>query len=187
MHDVDVTGLLEASREGNTEATDRLLAAVYDELRMIAAAHRARNKVGETLTVTSLVHEAYLKLVDDQRLSFNGRAHFFGAAARAMRQVVVDAVRARGREKRGSGARPLRLDEAPPVTDASRSEDVLALERALERFEAVDPRAARVVECRYFAGLSIKETAEALDLSPMTIKRDWAVARAWLHRALDAP
>lgn len=187
MADLEVTDLLAASREGDAEATDRLLAAVYGELRTIAAGYRARNNVGATLSTTELLHEAYLKLVDGNRLPFDGRAHFFGAAARAMRQVVVDAARARNRDKRGGGTPPLRLDEAPPVAAPGKAEDVIALDRALTRFEHVDARAARVVECRYFAGLTIEETAEALDVSTMTVKRDWAAARAWLHHALTEP
>jgi RNA polymerase sigma-70 factor (ECF subfamily) len=189
MADLDVTDLLAASREGDAEATDRLLAAVYDELRTIAAAYRARNNVGATLSTTELLHEAYLKLVDGGRLPFNGRAHFFGAAARAMRQVVVDAARARSRDKRGGGTPPIRLDDAPPIpiTAPIEAENVIALDRALARFEHVDARAARVVECRYFAGLTIEETADALDVSTMTVKRDWAAARAWLHHALSEP
>lgn len=187
MSDLDVTALLAASRDGDAVATDRLLAAVYDELRTIAAAYRARNNQGVTLSTTTLVHEAYLKLVDGDRLPFDGRAHFFGAAARAMRQVVVDAARERNREKRGGGAQTIRLGEAPPIAAPVRPEDVLTLDRALARFEAIDARAARVVECRYFAGLTIEETAEALGVSSMTVKRDWAAARAWLHHALTEP
>lgn len=184
MH-ADVTELLAASRDGDAEATDQLMAAVYDELRQIAAAHRARHDVGDTLSATSLVHECYLKLVDGDRLPFEGRAHFFGAAARAIRQVIIDAARARARDKRGGGARPIPLDDAPTVPGPDHHDDeVLALDRSLRRFAAIDERAARVVECRYFAGLTVEETAEALDVSPMTVKRDWAAARAWLHRDL---
>ena len=183
----DVTELIAASREGAPGATDRLLSVVYDELRGIARAYRAQHAVGETLSATSLVHEAYLKLVDDERLAFNGRGHFFGAAARAMRQVIVDAARARGRDKRGGGVPAIALDDAPQIQADARPDDVLALDEALRALEAVDPRAARVVECRYFAGLSVPETAAALDLSPTTVKRDWAAARAWLLRALSEP
>ena len=180
----DVTELIAASREGAPGATDKLLGVVYDELRHIARAHRARHAVGDTLSATSLVHEAFLKLVDGEQIAFDGRAHFFGAAARAMRQVIVDAARARGRIKRGGGARPVRLDDAATLAAPERSEEVLALDEALSRLEAADPRAARVVECRYFAGLSVPETAAALGVSAMTVKRDWAAARAWLHQAL---
>ncbi|MGB3544348.1 sigma-70 family RNA polymerase sigma factor [Rubrivirga sp.] len=184
MSRADVTELLEASRDGQSEASAKLLEAVYDELRQIARSFHARHDIGDTLTATSLVHEAYFKLVDGDRLPFDGRAHFFGAAARAMRQVVVDSARSKNRAKRGGGQAALRLDEALPVAAPGRSEDVLALDEALVELEKVDPRAARVVECRYFAGLTVEETAGALEVSPMTVKRDWAAARAWLHNAL---
>ena len=120
MH-ADVTELLAASRDGDAEATDQLMAAVYDELRQIAAAHRVRHDVGDTLSATSLVHECYLKLVDGDRLPFEGRAHFFGAAARAIRQVIIDAARSRARDKRGGGVRPVPLDEAPYSRSTARS------------------------------------------------------------------
>ena len=182
----DVTELLVASRDGDADASGRLMTAVYDELRGIAAAYRARHEVGDTLSATSLVHECYLKLVNEGRLAFDSRAHFFGAAARAMRQVIVDDVRARKREKRGGGLQAIRLDDVPTLAtpEGSDGDRVLALDAALGRFADIDARAARVVECRYFAGLTIEETAAALDLSPMTVKRDWAAARVWLHRAL---
>ena len=187
MADADVTELLEASREGDAEATSRLLDAVYEELRQLARTTRARHGVSETLTATSLVHEAYLKLVDEGRLPFEGRAHFFGAAARSMRQVIVDAVRTKGRQKRGGGASIARLDDVATLAEPGRPHEILALDEALRNLEAVDARAARVVECRYFAGLSIDETAAALRLSPTTVKRDWSAAKAWLHRALSEP
>jgi len=186
MGSADVTELLAASREGDADATDRLLGAVYGELRRIAHAYHARHAIGETLSATSLVHEAYLKLVDDGRLPFDGRAHFFGAAARAMRQVIVDAARARRRDKRGGGARPTPLDDLGTLVAPAPSEEILALDEALQSLETVDPRASRVVECRYFAGLSVEETAGALGISEATVKRDWTTARAWLHRTLAA-
>lgn len=180
----DVTSLLAESRSGDASAADRLLAAVYDELHRLAQIHRSRNRRDATLNTTALVHEAYLKLVDGDRLPFDGRAHFFAAAARAMRQVIVDDARKRNRVKRGGGDRPTSLDRVgEPMADEP-AEEILALDEALGQFEQLDPRAARVVECRYFAGLSVEETAEALDISPTTVKREWAAARAWLYRAL---
>ncbi len=182
-----VTALLAASCAGDADASQRLVAAVYDELRAIARAER-RGHHHDTLNTTALVHEAYTKLVDGQQLRFNGRSHFFGAAARAMRQVLVDDARARTRLKRGGAERPLALDDVPepaaPDADADRSDEVLAVDRALEQFAEIDPRAARVVECRYFAGLSVDETAEALSVSVATVKRDWATARVWLFQTL---
>lgn len=186
MPHADVTELLEASRDGGADANARLLEAVYGELRQIARSFHARHDIGDTLTATSLVHEAYLKLVDGDRLPFDGRAHFFGAAARAMRQVVVDSARSKSRAKRGGGVKALRLDDELQISADGRSDEVLALDEALVKLEAVDPRAARVVECRYFAGLTVDETAAALEVSPMTVKRDWAAARAWLHNALTS-
>ena len=145
---------------------------------------RSRDRRDATLNTTALVHEAYLKLVDGDRLPFDGRAHFFSAAARAMRQVIVDDARKRNRIKRGGGQRPTSLDRIGEVGGDEPAEEILALDEALVRFEAFDERAARVVECRYFAGLTVEETAEALSISPTTVKREWAAARAWLYRAL---
>ena len=183
-----VTDLLAASRAGDADAAHRLVAAVYDELRAIARSER-RGHHHDTLNTTALVHEAYAKLVDGQALPFDGRGHFFGAAARAMRQVLVDDSRARTRLKRGGDERPIRLDDAPDpaATDAfadGRSDEVLAVDQALVRFAALDPRAARVVECRYFGGLSVEETAAAIGISEATVKRDWSTARVWLFQAL---
>jgi RNA polymerase sigma factor (TIGR02999 family) len=158
--------------------------AVYDELRLIARAHGPGPDA--TLTATALVHEAYVKLADGQRLAYDDRAHFFASAARAMRQVVVDDARAKKRDKRGGGERPLRLVDGLEAPAPTAPERVVALDEALRRFEALDARAARVVECRYFAGLTVEETASALGLSASTVKRDWATARMWLHRALSS-
>lgn len=190
MSRLPVTALLAASRGGDAEASHRLVAAVYDELRVIARSER-RDCSHDTLNTTALVHEAYAKLVDGQHLHFDGRGHFFGAAARAMRQVLVDDARARTRLKRGGTDRPLALDDvpepaAPDDGDDEKTDELLAVDRALSRFAAVDARAARVVECRYFAGLSVEDTAEALGVSEATVKRDWAAARAWLFQALRA-
>ena len=180
----DVTELLAESRAGDARANDRLLSLVYDELYRLAQRHRLGRRRDATLNTTSLVHEAYIKLVDDDRLPFDGRAHFFASAARAMRQVVVDDARAKNRAKRGGGERPAPLDAVPEIEADAPTEEVLALDEALKTFETIDPRAARVVECRYFAGLTVEETAEALGISATTVKREWAAARAWLYRAL---
>ncbi len=182
----DVTELLSASRSDGGEATERLMEAVYNELYAIAASSRSGRRADETLSTTALVHEAYIKLVDGDKLDFDGRAHFFSAAARAMRQVLVDNARRKSRAKRGGGEKALRLGPDLDVASPAASEDVVALDEALRLFETFDPRAARVVECRYFAGLSLEETAAALELSLSTVKREWAAARAWLHRALAA-
>ena len=162
---------------------DELFPLVYAELRRIAAREMRREKPGRTLQTTALVHEAYLRLLKDASLSFENRAHFLGVAARAMREILIEHARARSARKRGGGAVRLTLDDlVAPVS--SPSIDVLALDEALQRLARLDERHARVVELRYFGGLSVEETAAALELSPATVKRDWTLARAWLFREL---
>lgn len=178
----ELTRLLKEARGGRTEAFDQAYALVYDELQGLA--HRVRGgRPGETLNTTALVHEAYTKLLPSAHHDWQGRQHFLRVAARAMRQVLMDAARRRGADKRAGVA--VTLDEevaAQPVT----REDLLALDAALQRLAALDPRQVEIVECRYFAGMSVEETAEALDVSERTVKRDWAAARAWLARELSA-
>jgi len=167
----------------NHAVYDELFPLVYAELRRIAAREMRREKPGRTLQTTALVHEAYLRLLKDASLSFENRAHFLGVAARAMREILIEHARARSARKRGGGAVRLTLDDlVAPVS--SPSIDVLALDEALERLARLDERHARVVELRYFGGLSVEETAAALGLSPATVKRDWTLARAWLFREL---
>ena len=162
---------------------DEMFPLVYAELRRIAAREMRREKPGRTLQTTALVHEAYLRLLKDASLSFENRAHFLGVAARAMREILIEHARARSARKRGGGAVRLTLDDlVAPVS--SPSIDVLALDEALQRLARLDERHARVVELRYFGGLSVEETAAALELSPATVKRDWTLARAWLFREL---
>ena len=185
MPSPDVTEALEALRDGDADARDRLVRAVYDELRGLARAHLRREQ-GATLVTTELVHEAYEKLLGP-RSSYGGRGHFFGAAARAMRQILVDHARRRGRAKRGGGARAAALDEVGEIAApaAGGEVDILDLDAALTRLAALDARQAAVVECRYFGGLSVEETAEALGLSTATVKRTWRTARAWLFATLQ--
>jgi RNA polymerase sigma-70 factor, ECF subfamily len=161
---------------------DRLVPAIYEELRAMAHRQLAGERSGHTLQTTALVHETYLRLVDHARVTTRGRAYFFGAAARAMRQVLVDHARRRGARKRSPGTEAPSLDAGVPV-DAF-ADDLLDLNRALEELATQHPRLARVVECRYFGGLSVEETADALEISPRTVKYDWAMARAWLFREL---
>jgi RNA polymerase sigma factor (TIGR02999 family) len=169
--------------EGERPAVvDELVPLVYGELRRLARRLLAGERRAQTLNTTALVHEAYLKLVGDQELPARGRAVFFGAAARAMRQVLVDAARQRGTLRRG-GERPLALTGLDPVAP-ERDTEILELDRALGRLVALYPRQAQVVECRFFGGLSIEETAQALEMSPRTVKRDWSLARAWLYREM---
>lgn len=183
--DGDVTRLLADLSAGRREALDRLLPVVYRELRAIAHNRLRGEREGHTLNTTALVHEAYLKLVDLNRIQWRDRAHFFGVAAGAMRRILIDYAEMKSAQKRGGGVADIPLDSAPPLSDA-RAEELLALNASLCRLEALDPRQTRIVECRFFAGMSIEETAEALGFSTATVKREWALARAWLNRELSA-
>jgi RNA polymerase sigma factor (TIGR02999 family) len=176
-----VTRLVQAT-SADRSSLDSLVSLVYDELKSIAHRFLAGEPAERTLQTTALVHEAYLKLVDATTVGEHGRAYFFAAAARAMRQVLVDHARRRRAAKRNHGA-PLDLDHVQLAVDAFAWE-VLDLDAALERLAALNPRHARVVECRYFGGLTVEETAIALEVSSRTIKHDWALARAWLYNVL---
>jgi RNA polymerase sigma factor (TIGR02999 family) len=180
----DVTSLLDAAAAGDRRAAAELLPLVYDELRMLAAARMAAESPDHTLQATALVHEAYLRLVGPaDAVRWDGRGHFFAAAAEAMRRILVDAARRKRREKHGGDWGRVGLDEAQPAAPDPRH-DLVALDEALTRLAAEDPQAARLVELRHFAGLSVPEAARALGVSPRTADRLWAFARAWLHREL---
>lgn len=180
----DVTVLLGAVRGGDRAAFDDLLARLYVELRSLAEAQLRRERGDHTLHATDLVHEAYLKLVDQREANWQGRAHFFGAAAGAMRRILIDHARARSADKRkGERVGLTAVLEIEGTTSPSR---LLEIEEVLEKLAVVEPRLVRVVECRYFAGLTLEETAEALGVSDRTVSDDWRVARAWLRRALGA-
>lgn len=179
----DVTELLIAHRRGVNGAFDQLVGLVYDDLRKMARAQLRRIRPGDTLDTTALVHEAYLKLVDQTRAEWRDRGHFMAVTATAMRQILIDYARGRARAKRGGGAVAAPLDEAH-VAVVGEAERLLDIDRALHQLAAIDPRLVRVVECRYFAGYSDEETAEALGLSLRTAQRDWLRARAWLRQAL---
>ncbi|MEP0546561.1 MAG: ECF-type sigma factor [Rhodothermales bacterium] len=182
----DVTRILAEARAGDPAALDRLLPILYDELHALAHRERGRRGAAETLSTTALVHEAYEKLARADG-GWNDRAHFFRVAAQAMRQVIVDYARAQHAQKRGGGpARSLTNVPALGLSIDARADDVLALDMALDRLAALDPRQGEVVELRYFAGLTVPETAEVLDVSPATVKRAWTAARAWLHREIGA-
>ena len=178
-----ITTLLTAVNEDGGDLADRLWLLVYDELHVMAHGHLARERQGHTLNTTDLVNEAYLKLVDQRQVSARGRTYFFGAAARAMRQILVDYARRRNRLKRGGKQAPVTLDENHLVFDGFAA-DLLDLDEALTRLATLFPRQARVVECRYFGGLNTEEIAEVLGVSPRTVKKDWALAKAWLYRNL---
>jgi RNA polymerase sigma factor (TIGR02999 family) len=182
----DVTALLEAWSGGDRAALDALLPVVYDELRRQAQRALRREDAGHTLQPTALVHEAYLRLADRAPPRWEGRAHFLGIAARCMRQVLVDAARARKADKRGGDAQAVTLGalEVAPATAREGEVDLLALDDALARLAEFDPAKARLVELRYFAGLTLDETAQALGVSPATVSREWSVARRWLRREL---
>lgn len=177
--------LAEVGREGESDRSvfDRLVPLVYDELRAMAHAQLVGDRRRLTLDTTGLVHEAYVKLVDAERAPVESRAYFFGAAARAMRQVLVDAARRRNRDKRGGGQAAVELDEETIAVD-SLAEELVHLDDALERLAIAHPRPARAVECRYFGGLSVAETAEALAIARRSVNRDVAFAVAWLRREL---
>ena len=178
----EITALLQQWSLGQQDALDQLLPTIYAELRRLAAAYLRRDRRDDTLQATALVHEAFLKLVDQREVHRRNRAHFFGIAAQMMRRVLVDHARAHGASKRGSGVRPLSLEEAQVVVPAP-TVDLLALEEALTRLARVDPPQGRVVELRFFGGLTIKETAEVLGISTAT-DRDWTMANAWLYAEL---
>lgn len=180
----DVTQLLRSWRDGNKQALDELLPLVYSELRGLAERALRHERPGHTLQSTALVHEAYLRLVQQENAEWQNRAHFFAMAARMIRRILVDHARARHAAKRGSGMPKLALDEALGVAEKNDWE-VLALDDALNRLAEMDEQQAQVVELRFFAGLTVEETAEALGISTATVKRDWATAKAWLFREIS--
>jgi RNA polymerase sigma factor (TIGR02999 family) len=180
----EVTDLLAKWSEGDEEAFNSLLPIVYGELRRIADNYLRREHNGHTLQPTALVHEAYLKLVKAQGLEWQNREQFFGIAANLMRRILIDHARTSNAIKRGGNKPNLPLDEALQVTDEPNG-DLLLLDEALNKLAEIDSLAARIVELRYFGGLTIEETAEVLKTSPMTVKREWATARAWLHREIS--
>lgn len=181
----DVTALLGELTKGNPEAGPKLIPLVYDQLRRLADAYMRRERTGHTLQTTALVHEAYLKLLGQRSVDWQNRAHFFGIAAQIMRRVLIDHARAHVRDKRGKGQEVFPLDEAL-VFSPERSPDFLELNEALEKLATLDARQAKIVEMRFFGGLTVEETAEVLGISAKTVKRDWTVAKAWLHGELKA-
>ena len=179
-----VTALLRAWSDGEEGALERLLPLVEAELRRLARGYMGRERRGHTLQVTALVNEAFLRLTGARQLRWQDRAHFLGISARLMRRVLVDHARARGYRKRGGGAQHVTLDETM-LTSPAPAVELLALDRALEVLAAVDPRKGRVIELRFFGGLSVEETAEVLHVSTDTVKRDWRLAKLWLLRELE--
>ena len=180
----EVTQLLHDWSNGDQAALDKLMPLVYDELRRMAKRYMARQGPGHTLQTTALINEAFIKLVGQPDKHWQNRAHFFGVAAQAMRSILVDYARTRQSEKRGGGAQQVSLDEALTVSE-ERASGLVALDEALKELARVDPRKCRVVELRYFGGLSVEETAEVLKVSEVTVMRDWSMAKSWLHRELS--
>ena len=181
----NVTQLLLDWRNGDQHALDALMPLVYDELRMIAKRYMGRERSGHTLQTGALINEAYLRLVDKQDVAWQNRTHFFAIAARIMRNLLVDHARAKQMAKRGGGALQVSFNEALVGGDPEVTVDLLALDQALSRLSEVDERKCRIVELRFFGGLSAEETSEALGLSEITIKREWLKAKAWLFRELS--
>lgn len=179
----DVTLLLIQLSKGDQDAATKLIPLVYDELHRLARRHMRGERTDHTLQPTALVNEAYLKLIENRSLAWQSRAHFFAIAARTMRRILIDHARTHLRQKRGGGQAKFALDEAL-VFSAERSWEFLRLDESLNRLAKVDARQANIVELRFFAGLTVEETAEVLHISPKTVKRDWSIAKAWLHGEL---
>ncbi len=179
-----ITQLLNQWSDGDAEVLDDLMPLVYGELRRQAAGYLRRERSDHTLQPTALINEAYLKLIDQRDVKWQNRAHFFAIAAQAMRRILVDYARERKREKRGGAAENLSLDQALTIVSQEKSVDLVALDEALNKLAQFDERQAKVVELRYFSGLSIDETAEVLDVSNVTVRRDWNMAKAWLHQEI---
>jgi RNA polymerase sigma factor (TIGR02999 family) len=180
----ELTNLLVEWGKGSQPALDRLLPHVYDELRTLARSYLRRERPGHTVQTGTLVHEALVRLIEGQQVPWEGRAHFFGIAARLMRQILVDHARGRDAAKRGAGEAAEPIDTALSVAVQAIDVNVIALDRALHELAAIDPAQARVVELRFFGGLTVEETAEVMGISTGTVKREWSMARAWLRRAV---
>ena len=182
----EITRLLAQWSGGDQAALDRLVPMVYDELRRLASNYMRGERPGHLLQTTALVNEAYLRLMDRQQVSCETRTQFFGVAAQVMRRVLVDYARGRDRAKRGQGVAPLSLDDVAVLSD-DRAEELLAINTALEGLTAFDPRKGKVFELRYFGGMTVEEAAEVLSLSPVTVARDWRMAKLWLRREIAHP
>lgn len=180
----EVTQLLLAWSEGDQSAFEKLMPLVYEELRRVARRYMRRERAGHTLQTTAVVNEAYLRLIDASQVQWQNRAHFFAVSANLMRRILVDYARSRNYIKRGGGAHLLPLDEAA-VFSAEQAPDLVALDDALSALSALDERKSRVVELRFFGGLSVEETAETLKVSPRTVLNDWSLAKAWLLREIS--
>lgn len=182
--DREITRKLHEWSEGNRESLDELTPLVYDELHRQAARFLGRERSDHTLQTTALIHETYLRLINQHRVNWESRTHFYAIAANLMRQILIDYARAKNRKKRGGKNIKLSFNEAVPLTSTEKSIDLIALDEALERLEKIDEQQARIVELRYFSGLSLEETAKAIKVSRSTVANNWRMAKAWLHREL---
>lgn len=180
----DITGLLIKWSSGDADVLDRLMPMIYEECRRIAARQIRREHRDHTLDPTAVVHELYLRLIDQRRATWANRAHFFAIAAQLMRRILVDYARARGARKRGGAALLVSLDAAADTPNDSRAEDVIAIDEALERLAEIDTDQVRIIELRFFGGLTVEDTARVVGRSPRTVKREWQLAKAWLYREL---
>lgn len=181
----DLTQMLLKLSEGNTQVVDDILPLIYGELRNLAGNYLRRERSDHTLQPTALVHEAYLKLIDQKQVKWQNRAHFFGIAANIMRRILVDYARQHKAEKRGGDAEKMPLEEEIVIVASGKSAELLALDEALETLAEIDPQKSKIVELRYFGGLSVEETAEVLGVSEITVKRHWRMAKAWLYGQLS--
>jgi RNA polymerase sigma-70 factor, ECF subfamily len=181
----EISEMLKAWSDGDREIADEFMPLVYEELRRQARRFLRKERLNHTLQTTGLVHEAYLRLVDQRDVSWQNRAHFFGIAAEMMRRILVNYALHANREKRGGGVQTIALDDRLQIADAVKDVDLIALDEALTRLTGLDERQARVVELKYFGGLSVEETSEVLGISPATVKREWTMAKAWLRAELD--
>jgi RNA polymerase sigma-70 factor (ECF subfamily) len=180
----DSTRLLQDGSDGNREALDKLLPLVYHELRRLAHSYLSHERPGHTLQTTALVHEAYLKLIDQRCVNWQNRAQFFALSAQAMRRILLDNARRHTAAKRGSGGQKVSLDEVATLSGDSANESLITLDRALQKLETIDSAQSTIVELRYFGGLTIEETAEVLKISASSVQREWTIARAWLYNAI---
>jgi RNA polymerase sigma factor (TIGR02999 family) len=178
----DVTELLRCFRKGNSEAGAKLIPLVYEELRRMARRYMRQERSDHILQTTALIHEAYLRLVEQKETNWQNRAHFFAVAAQLMRRILVDHARASEAAKRGGDAERVSLDEECITWSPEKSRELIALDESLKRLAQLSPRQSQIVEMRFFGGLTVEEAAEVLQITPRTVKRDWSVARAWLHR-----
>lgn len=179
-----VTQWLQRLRDGDETALEHLMPLLYDELRLLARKQLRSERPNHTLSTTALVNEAYLRLVDQRQLRVDDRPQFFAIAATTMRRILVDYARTRKRLKRGGGQQPVPLEQAESFLTVKEADEVLALDAALDRLAALEPRAVQVVQCRFYSGLTLEETAQALEVSMKTVQRDWIAARAWLRKEL---